>query len=517
MSLRRKFILLLLALGVVVAVNLGTVVWSMLFLERELAAPLGSFQEVLTGLSEAKRKLGEIHTELVGGAGGRAAPGPMIPSEPGPEPRRDDEAVRAFETRASEVLAELTRLEARESYQLRAGLSTTRNLRSRVSEALEAARLWYQTGDAAVDPSARREVIRSFYVLHELIERIEGQNLKDLGWMVVYGAELRWTMLGILAISALLFVLVVWDAVAFIGRWSIKPVARLRLAAERLAAGDFAHRIEITSRDEIGQLSGEVNHMAETIALMQAERIERERLAAVGEVVQRITHNLRNPLAGIRSLAEYTRGELAPGTDARESQERIISTVDRFEGWLAGLLSATKPMEVHLEPHDVGPWVAAVLEPHRAAAGAKGVRLEVDVQEAPPKASFDPRHLEQALVALVTNAIEASPRGGAVQVGADEQAGEPAWRLRVADEGTGVPLDLRDKIFRPYFTTKRSGSGIGLAVAHKVVTEHGGRIAVSDRSSGAGAEFTVVLPLSGTAANGQVWPKGAGGGENSGH
>src|SRR5262249_25264293 len=137
-------------------------------------------------------------------------------------------------------------------------------------------------------------------------------------------------------------------------RWVLQPVARLRTAAARIGDGDFAHRVLVRpggpGRDELAQLSTEVNHMAGLVRAMQDERVERDRLAAAGEMVRRLTHNLRNPLAGIRGLAEITRGDLPPAADElRENQERIIATIDRFEHWLSELLSATSPLTVQLE------------------------------------------------------------------------------------------------------------------------------------------------------------------------
>src|SRR6185295_5284081 len=216
---------------------------------------------------DVKKGLGEIHAALVSDADSSAGPGPMIRAEPGPEPSRNDAARALFERRAAKVKSDLDVLEANESYLLRAGLSTTRNLRTRVDAALAASREWYQSGDTGDDPlEQRRELINSFYSLHELIEKIERQNLDNLATMVTYSAGLRWYILLILGGSALSVALVLWDAAVFVRRLALKPVARLRIAAERLGAGDFAHRIEIEGRDELAQLSGEVNHMASTIA-----------------------------------------------------------------------------------------------------------------------------------------------------------------------------------------------------------------------------------------------------------
>jgi signal transduction histidine kinase len=532
MSLRRKFIILIFLVAAAIAANLGAVLWSIQFLEREVAGPLRSFQEVLSGLSDTKRTVGEVHASLASPPGSDEPSGPMIAVEPGAAPERTDDFRREFEDRASRILAELDLLESLESYPLRAGLSTARNLRSRIEAAMAGTRKWFETSNPELP--LRRELLRSLFTIHELIEMIERRLLDELDSTRLHNDSVRWQILGILGASTLVVALLLGEAALFMHRWALQPIARLRAATGRLAAGDLEHRIEITGRDEIAQLSGEVNQMASTIARMQAERIERERLAAVGEVVRRIVHNLRNPLAGIRSLAEYTQSELPESSELRENQQRIMQTVDRFERWLAEMLSATRPLEVHPADHAAGPWLAGIVDLHRPAAEARGVRLDIDVAAAPEATRFDSRHLEQAVIALVTNAIEASPRGGTVAISAGP-AKDTAWRIRVSDQGKGVPHDLRDRIFRPYFTTKPEGSGIGLAIAYQVVAQHGGKITVGTPPPaarnglggpetpleapglGPGAEFTVVLPLSGLAESGQGGTKGGGRGENSSH
>jgi signal transduction histidine kinase len=310
-------------------------------------------------------------------------------------------------------------------------------------------------------------------------------------------------------------------------------VAHLRTATARIAAGDFAHRIALgapagSRADELHQLSAEVNHMAGMVKSMQDERVEQERLAALGEMVRRLAHNLRNPLGGIRSLAETTRFELShpkpEPAELKDHQTKIILAVDRFEKWLNELLGATRSLSIQPEPTNIERWLSGFADAHRPAAQSRGLNLTIDTSAGPPEAIIDSRHLEHALSAMVSNAIEStsSPQargpGGSVRVitrSTDNKLPNGKlgdfWTIEVIDEGLGVPPNLRDTIFRPYFTTKRDGNGIGLAVAHQVVKAHGGRIEVESpwppQEDGsekparenwpAGARFTIYLPLSG--------------------
>lgn len=503
MSLQRKFALLLALLAMTVLANMAVVIWTLGFLRAELASPWASIQEVQQGLNRLKHAAGDHAALWAGDLPVLAAPG-----EPDQAPLRDRFAVSERRLELS-----LASLEGLESLPLRVGASTARNIGRRSREMLQSGRAWLENPGEGT----RRAASEQFFGLHELIERVEtsviGGAYSQLGrvdsiraqLLVVVGASL----LGVLLAGAL--------GVNLVRRWVVRPVTVLRTAADRLSKGDFAHRVPVLARDELGMLSSEVNHMAGMISAMQEERVERERLAAVGEMVRRLAHNLRNPLAGIRSLAELSKADMPPDSPAQENQDRIVNTVDRFERWLSELLSATSPLRVSPGLAPVAPWIEAILEPLRPMGASRGVKVHLETSNAPPRAAYDARHLEQAVVAVVTNAIQASPRGGEVRVQARGCEDGVSWEIRVSDTGPGVPQDLGDKVFRPYFTTKRDGTGIGLAVAKQVVEQHGGRIwaegpcepdfgAKNGDSARIGAVFVLRMPLSGGAPGGSENP-----------
>lgn len=501
MSLQRKFALLLGMLGLIVTINLGTALWSIWMLERVLSGPLASIGPVLADLHAIQRGLTRMGRGLL--ADGAATPHDLAwrfghsgdPEEPGDPP---EERRAGIESAIAGVRASLEHFQRNEGYRVRAGLSTTRTLKARVEAATDAAQRWLRDRDGSGfgDPDF------NLPYLHELIQRMEANVINTARHETRFGGELRTSVLLILVASLTLLALSVALAAALVRRWVMKPVAALRDATARLARGDFSHRIAVSGRDELARLSDEVNHMAGTILAMQEERVDRERLAAVGEMTRRIVHNLRNPLAGIRSLAELSRADANPGSPLREHQDRIVATVDRFEAWLRGLLSAATPARINPVPTDIEPWLGRVLEPMRASAAVRGVEIVHDTQPASWQADFDPVQLEHAVVALVTNAIQASPNGSRVSVAARRDSAD-AWELRIADQGPGVPEELRERIFRPYFTTKRDGTGIGLALVKQVAEQHGGRVWVetsphphANRVNGdGGSVFVVRLPV----------------------
>jgi signal transduction histidine kinase len=491
MSLQRKFAVLLAMIGLAVLANVAIALWTIELLES-LARPWAEIQQVQSGLNALKHAATD-QARLWS---------PGFPMDRGAAPVSGPEARDVFERDAAVIERNMASLEGIGAFRVRVGASTGANLRQRVEEAQALGRDWL----AAPDDAATNAAARSAYDLHELIEMIEARLISHGYFEADFGRTIRPRLLLLLGASLAGAALACLLGAVLIRRWVVRPVRALRDAAVHLGRGDFSHRVPVQAKDEIGMLSAEVNHMAGLISAMQDERVDRERLAAVGEMVRRLAHNLRNPLAGIRSLAELTRAELPSGSATIENQDRIVRTVDRFERWLAELLGATTPLSISPEVCEVGPWLRAVAEPLEPLARERGVEIAIDAREAPPAAAFDSRHLEQAVVALVTNAIQASPRGARVDLRARRSPEAGAWELRCEDGGPGVPAELRERVFRAYFTTKRDGTGIGLAVAKQVVEQHGGRIWVEPASTGesaakcgpeggGGAAFVIWLPL----------------------
>lgn len=488
MSIQAKFGVLLTLFGLTVVVSLGMALWSVTLLQRELAEPLAGSAAALDSLGRLKRNVDArlLLTER--------APRPIDSdrssegSPPATEAARMGASSPDLADEARRILKDLRRDRGQIA---RVGVNAMRTLERR----LHAATNLVETSDEN-DVSDRREAARALRETRHLIERIETRVLEDAELAVDHGQSIRSRLVMILGLTFASAALIWALGMILIRRWLIRPIRALRTAAQRISAGDFEHRIPVEGRDELAQLSAEVNHMAGTIVKMQEERVERERLAATGEMIRRLAHNIRNPLAGIRGLAEVARADLDHDPELRQSQERIISTVDRFEQWLADLLYSTSPMTLRAERRDVRPWLKSVVDAHRAMAGTFDVTLEFDADRAPTEAVFDPRHLEQALVAILTNAIEATPGGGRVRIKAKLHDPERRWETRIEDDGPGVPPDLAKRIFSANFTTKPGGHGIGLAAAQQVVRSHGGELFVEQSSENRrGAVFVVRLPI----------------------
>lgn len=214
--------------------------------------------------------------------------------------------------------------------------------------------------------------------------------------------------------------------------------------------------------------------------------VERDRrLAALGEMAAVLAHEIRNPLASMKGHAQLLAERLPPETPERTKADRVVGEAKRLEELSADLLSFVRSKQ--LERQEVDP--RAVLA--AAAEEVDGNRIDLTTENAPSTWSLDPHLMQQALTNLLRNAIQASPDGERAEATLTEENGDLVIRIR--DHGDGVPEQDRDRIFEPFYTTRTRGTGLGLAVARRIVTLHGGTITATDHPQG-GAVFQVTLP-----------------------
>lgn len=467
MTLRQRFgILMLLLLG-----GLGTntllSVWSVQFLERELSWPLQSIHPVLNGMYQINRA-SDTQRSLLSNARAEMLESRELPVREINELVDDIIRLESDADRAGDLLNE------HPTILLRSGVSTIQNLDQRSAAILSAAaQLRSERSSSSLD-----QLESMIYARHELVERVRGRVIEDTKLVADYGRRIRLALIAIIGFSIISIIACVLLAGVLVRRWITRPLETLREGAMRLGQGELEHRISIESDDEIGQLAIEFNQMATHLKRMQDERVEQERLTAMGEMAQRTVHNLRTPLSGIRSLAETTNQELPADSEIRELQTRIIETVDRFEGWLQQILQVSSPAEIRPVPLNPAELISAVASNHADAAAARGITLDIQLFALTNTVIGDPHHLEHAITAVLSNAIDFAPRGSAVEISANSDADQGYWTIRIANTGPAISQDLHASIFRPYFTTRRGGTGIGLALVKRVIVQHGGEITV---------------------------------------
>ena len=274
-----------------------------------------------------------------------------------------------------------------------------------------------------------------------------------------------------------------------IQRWLVRPLAEIGRSTAIISTGNFEHRVVRQSHDEMGDLARAINRMAQALRQNQARLVQSERLAALGELVAYIAHNIRNPLASIRAAAQIGHQE---ALDSREAFQDVIATVDRLERWVQDLLSYMKPLSLNLVPEDLNRLIRNAAAMFPSQTSGQGPQLILDLHPLPP-IQTDAQWTEQVLVAVMANAIEASGPDGRVFV--ISRVTQEAVAIQVRDEGTGISKDILDKVFDPYFTTKPDGVGLGLAMAKKVMNAHLGTIELCSEKE-RGTTVTLRYPFS---------------------
>jgi len=301
------------------------------------------------------------------------------------------------------------------------------------------------------------------------------------------------------AVLAGLVLLTVFTGV-FAARSVTTPLHQLAAAVRRFGKEGEPPVITPRGRDEVATLMEAFNHMAADLERSRAEidalharDLERaQQLATVGELASGVAHEIRNPLTGVRGALDLAlRGLPADGTH-RPLLEEAQQQLTRIESATTQLLRFARPPELREVAVDANLLVERAMYVVAAPAVAAGLTLTSEASDAAVPVWVDPELIVQVLVNLMLNAIDAMEPGGVLTVGAARHG--PDVRIGVRDTGAGIPADIRSQIFRPFYTTKHHGTGLGLPISRQIVERHHGTLRVED-TPGGGATFIVTLPL----------------------
>jgi signal transduction histidine kinase len=302
-----------------------------------------------------------------------------------------------------------------------------------------------------------------------------------------------------LALAALGAVVLIGLLVARRTARDLESLAEGSLAAAR---GDLDHRVPVRSKDEVGAVANAFNFMMEDLRTSKERLVIAERIAAWQEIARRLAHEIKNPLTPIQMAMDTLRKtwrKKHPSFDEilEESTTTVLQEADRLKHIVTEFSDFARMPKPEFQRLDLNEVVRSALKLYQGAAPVETKLGSV------PELDADKNQINQVVLNLVENARDAigQREGGRVVVSTRlGEAGDRAM-LVVEDNGLGVPTELKDKVFAPYFTTKlnKGGTGLGLAIVHRIVSDHGGRITVSDAPSG-GARFSIELPLrNGTA------------------
>jgi two-component system NtrC family sensor kinase len=306
------------------------------------------------------------------------------------------------------------------------------------------------------------------------------------------------------------------------------PLKKLQAATERLAQGELGYQIQVESQDELGKLGESFNSMslqlraaneeivswAHTLEDRVAQKslelkrtldevLHVEKMASVGKMAAVLAHEINNPLAGIltysKLLKKWVERDQAGGAKKEESiqcLDLIASESRRCGDLVRNLLTFSRTAPMNVETTDLNLVVDRCVMLVRHQLELTGIQLQLNLDPDLPRVPCDASQIEQVVLALVMNAIDALPRGGNLWLATRRSADHKAVEAEVRDDGSGIPPEILTHIFEPFVTTKENGRGVGLglAVSHNIVERHHGSIAVHSEV-GKGTTFTVRLPL----------------------
>ena len=227
------------------------------------------------------------------------------------------------------------------------------------------------------------------------------------------------------------------------------------------------------------------------VQLLKKEVARSQRLASLGSLAAGVAHEIRNPLSSIKGFATYFKERYRDDPEDGKTADIMVQEVDRLNRVISQLLDYARPMTMHRQETPIQGIIRHALRMTEAQAREKGITIHLDLPDL-PSVSIDPDRMKQVFLNLYLNALSAMENGGVLSVTAVKVSGGHI-RVEVRDTGVGIAADDLGRIFDPYFTTKPSGAGLGLAIVQKIVEAHGGEIQVSS-ARGQGTTVTISLP-----------------------
>jgi signal transduction histidine kinase len=264
------------------------------------------------------------------------------------------------------------------------------------------------------------------------------------------------------------------------------PIRDLTRATRRVAAGDLEARVATTAQDELRELVESFNQMAGDLDRQRRDLERSNRLAAWAEMARQVAHEVKNPLTPIQLSAEHLIRVFGDSSqDFAATLATCTDTILRQVGKLRRLVTEfsafARPPAAELQPQELGPIVTGAVAPYLPGL-PKGVRLNLELDGALPRVTVDPRLFERAVLNLVENALQAVGDRGDITVRLQRSPGRV--ELEVVDSGPGLDPEVRSRIFQPFFSTKTSGSGLGLALVKKIAEDHGGGVTLDSPPQG---------------------------------
>lgn len=297
------------------------------------------------------------------------------------------------------------------------------------------------------------------------------------------------------------FVFVIGIAVSiFLSMKYTQPIHKLVKVVQKVASGDLTETMEVKGRDEIGELNKSFNEMVKSLKEMREmeERLRKaEHLSKIGQLASGIAHEIRNPLNFVNLSIDHLRVKHIPDDPKdREEFNRIISNIkeeiQRLNSMVDNFLNYGKPVKLNIQMISLTDIIKEVIALADEKLTEQRIKIETNFNSDIQKIPADSQQIKTCFMNLIINAIQAMPNGGKIIINMLISNGSAS--IMVKDTGIGIEAENISKIFEPYFTTKESGIGLGLALTKRIVEEHGGSINIISEK-GKGTVATIELPV----------------------
>lgn len=277
-----------------------------------------------------------------------------------------------------------------------------------------------------------------------------------------------------------------------------RPVGELLQGARKVARGNWDARVDVSSKDEIGELAGAFNVMTRQLIDQRDRLVQAERVAAWRELARRLAHELKNPLFPLQITIENLQRARNQAPEQfeevfRESTDALLAQLSNLKTIIGRFSDFAKMPQPQIESVDLNELIRGAVQLFDAQFRAPGrpaieANLQLDAQLASINA--DPEQLRRVLQNLMLNAVDAMPQGGIVTLRTQQE--HDAIRLEISDTGQGLTKEECSRLFTPYYTTKQHGTGLGLAIVQSVISDHGAKISV-ESEPGQGTTFRILF------------------------
>lgn len=283
------------------------------------------------------------------------------------------------------------------------------------------------------------------------------------------------------------------------GRYT-QPIQQVVNAANKVASGDLSNTLPADRKDEIGNLMRTFNEMVERLRTnreLEERLLRSEHLSKVGQLASGIAHEIRNPLNMINLSIDHMKEKFLPeGSRKREGFVELVSRIKeeihRLNRLTGNFLDYSKPLRLNIAETDIKKVIDDTVSLIERMAEGQRIRIKKDFIDGIPKIYIDREQIKECFMNILLNSFQAMPDGGEINIRAFAEDSKFV-EITISDTGIGIPEENMDKIFEPYFTTKRLGIGLGLALTKRIVEEHSGRIEVE--SNGVGTSVKIMLPV----------------------